>query len=370
MSGISGLLLCGNKEQVERARQRVRPSIMSIETTNLVENINSFSVMDSYKDYCFVALDKEQADILMDCVSEHMVLHYYLFDNTSYDHPCQQFFQSPPDHITELMFGMSHSECGITDDYLVARHCLKFSLPSLDLFLQFKSFQKICSQYGNCFSDVKDVVIELPYYIFNYDLSRFGSFVLSKLNYFKYVGDYHHYGETPEQKGLIRQFELFIKLFTKEKVLGGKIVQQSIILRSFYFVSFVAKTQWQAIKNEDKVWTKVHEETIEENKTNWRLLINVVRKFCPQAKVKVMVMPFNPLFRWFHKSEILYMKGLFYDIMKMTPDIKVVDNFNMYCNMFLFEDHCHLNRRGAKKYTKSLKKMMIKNSNEHINRRK
>lgn len=35
-------------------------------------------------------------------------------------------------------------------------------------------------------------------------------------------------------------------------------------------------------------------------------------------------------------------------------NLEVIDHFNHYLNPFMFDDHCHLSKRGAKVYTNYL----------------
>lgn len=96
---------------------------------------------------------------------------------------------------------------------------------------------------------------------------------------------------------------------------------------------------------------KKYPETISENIEIFRQLIDFIKNIFENSKIVVLVMPFNPLFRYTHKANCIKTKRIFYDVVEKY-DLKVIDDFNLYNSPFLFDDHCHMNVRGGLKYTK------------------
>lgn len=143
---------------------------------------------DNNADDIHIVADKEQFDILSSFnQTGFAILEYYLFKEVSKENILPSSISR---NVDTIILGMSHSQCGIDTETIDQGRILKLSKPSMDLFLQLNLLQRIKPIAIN--SNIKDIYIELPYYIFNYDLSRFNPFVYSKLIYFVEFDNYHH----------------------------------------------------------------------------------------------------------------------------------------------------------------------------------
>ncbi len=288
-----------------------------------------------------------------------MIVNFERFQKTTYDDPIGKF-ANDENHYTGLIFGMSHSQCAIDEAALSDERYCSLAAPSLDIFLHLNFMKVLADRHPEELRAVKRVIIEVPYYIFNYDLSRFGSFVYTKLKYFEIVGDYHNFGKTPEQKSRIDEFRRFMMLFDKENDDIISDVQHSRLKR-------VAKkwyNKYRVATNKDKVWRVIYEETVQQNVQYWNEFLDLLKSSCPHAKISVLIMPFNPIFRFFHFRQIKAMKHIFLDALG-KGDYQVVDHFSSISRDCYFDDHCHLSTNGAAKYMGILKKSEVLFRNEN-----
>ena len=246
--------------------------------------------------------------------------------------------------------GMSHSQCAITPEDLDDNNYCMLSSPSFDMFCHLNFAKKLAELYPNELLNIEHVIIELPYYIFNYDLSKFGAFVYTKLKYFDIIDNYHHFGKTLEQKKLISEFERFKAIFGRENS-EKKFVKQrnpiKQILKKIYNMYCIAT-------NNDKVWNKIYRDTIQENRDLWHDLLKLLGETCPKAKISVLVMPFNPIFRYSHINSINRMKTVFLESLG-EGGFRIIDHFARLNRTCYFDDHCHLNKKGASKYMTIIK---------------
>ena len=115
--------------------------------------------------------------------------------------------------------------------------------------------------------------------------------------------------------------------------------------------------KYRIATNSDKVWHSVYEETVEENIEHWNCLKELISAYCPSAKITVLIMPFNPIFRLFHRRQIKFMRQRFLSALG-KGNFQICDHFALFKRDRYFDDHCHLNERGAHRYTTFLKKIL------------
>ena len=107
------------------------------------------------------------------------------------------------------------------------------------------------------------------------------------------------------------------------------------------------------IKKKDNVWNKTYDDTICENEKLFEVLIAFLKEKYAHLKIEVLVMPFNPIFRISNRKQIEKSKKTFYLVMKKL-NVDVIDHFSEIKTSIYFDDHCHLNSKGARRYTKYL----------------
>lgn len=338
------IYLYGNDTQISEITLRLLPEL-KYQAYNLKV---SLKIPEVNTDDIHIVADKEQFDILSSTKQTgYTILEYYLFKEVS---SAKIRPSSVCNNISTIILGMSHSQCGIDTGTIDQGRVLKLSKPSMDLFLQLNLLNSIDSIVDK--DNIKEIYFELPYYIFNYDLSRFKPFVYSKLNYFYEFDNFHHLQDDSSFGGIKYQYELYMKLFAQN--VSSKVVsKRSKITRIIQYLRYKYKSTIDIINNRDAVWCKTYNQTIVENTELFRQILVYFQDKYPKAKITILVMPFNPLFRFTHRNSIRKTKTIFYEIMKMN-NLEVIDHFNHYLNPFMFDDHCHLSKKGAKVYTNYL----------------
>lgn len=348
------VVICGSSAQIERIKRCLRTDVQICGCCDAAKG--DIAGADSFpKDVIFIA-DGEQATILEGKgIPAERTIRYDWFPQTYFDDPISDFSND----YNALILGMSHSQCAISADGLSELsggeyNYFKESAPSLDLFLHKKFFEKLVNEQAEAVRNLKRVIIEIPYYIFNYDLSLFGDFAFTKLNYFELVGDYHHLPEKVEAKSKIDTFRQYWNVCEKaiyEQPQPRKLPGYLVPLKRIYHI-------YKAIRNKDKVWDKQYEKTIQENKRLWNELLMLLNQSCPNAEIIVLVMPFNPAFRNSHKVQVAQSKKAFYSCLGDLGKIRLIDEFDYIRKPSLFQDHCHLNEHGGRIYTEHFAEML------------
>lgn len=341
------VFICGTEQQVARIKECLKEKIKICGCADLKENVASFPSLD--KSVFFIADDTQNLSLAAHGISTDRILRYDLFPQTYFDNPIEGFSQNS----NALIIGMSHSQCALDTELMSNASAGKYqyfkeSAPSLDLFLHEKLFEKMEEHNSSALRGLQRVIIEIPYYIFNYDLSLFGDFSYTKLNYFESAGNYHHLWEKDSAKAMIEMFHLYWSTFNQSYYTAPP----SRILPPYLIPAKKAYHIYKAIRNADKVWYREYEETIRENTSIWNILLTKIKQCCPRAEITILVMPFNPAFRLSHKKQIKQSKRTFYSC--LGHDVRVIDDFDYIKNPSLFQDHCHMNEKGGSQYSKHL----------------
>lgn len=347
------VFICSNKEQYDEIISRINDDIRCVCWNDLLQKAEQkIDQIVEDGDVLYIAADERQLEALLKLgIRRDRICVYSFFRDTTFSNPMEGIFTQ---NSNGLILGMSHAQCGIDEKLLKNADYFKVASPSMDAFLHLKYYEKISEDYPEETKQIKSIIIELPYYVFNYDLSRFGKFLYTKLNYFKIIGNFHHFGETVEQKVIIRDFYRFLQIF-KEQPKITVDSKKSNLLRCF------AKkiiNGYRIATLHDKVWFSSYPKTIQENKKYLSDLIKLIKTHSPDAKISVLVMPFNPIFRKTHIKVCNKWKILFYTFFEEL-NIKIIDTFNSVSSSLDFNDHCHLNSKGREKYSKHLATMLI-----------
>ena len=284
-------------------------------------------------------------------VSDKQVLDYTMFGNLTFTNPILGF----SNRHDAILFGMSHSECGINENILEGFTYYKESAPSLDLFLHLNFLSLLYAKHSEEMKKIRRFVFELPYYIFNYDLSKFGDFTLSKLNYFDCIQNYHHLVERSDYSNIMYKYNMY-----KEIMIDGVLApsqstmnRESIIKRTYHNIY----NSIQIINNHDKVWERVYPDTIAENKEHWDTIVKKIESKSPAAEIILLIMPFNPLFKKMKEKSINIQKDIFYKNIGLDKD-HIFDDFYREIPYYWYDDHCHISKRKADRYTEIINRRL------------
>lgn len=341
------VIVCGSEKWTSMVNSEIKQGISAITTNNQEQLIRIIDKCDLH-DSIFIIEESWLPLLLEKGVPQTRMIYPSLFDKLDFANPIMSFSGV----YDSVLFGMSHAQCGIIENNLSISCIYKEAAPSLDLFLHWKYLKLLCKLHAGVVKKIQYYIFELPYYIFNYDLSRFGDFCYTKLNYFDQVDDYHHLGEKESQKKMIALYQHYKELFDSPVFYRkSEDINQndkaSLPRKAYRLVRNAIKI----IYNKDDVWYKYYNKTIDENKKIWDDIQYTIHENSPDAQIIVLIMPFNPLFRITHKAVIKKQREIFFQ--NLGHQI-IVDDFKWSHSYFDFKDHCHLKDELAEKYTKHL----------------
>lgn len=363
------IIICGIKDNVNDIISRLSDTCVVIGYCDISDKLQKFNFFDGKPyasvseyssqeyDYIVIAYKSSQSieAALCEC-SKHarqLVVYEWFKDATIGDIVGK--FNNSALQPNQLIFGMSHSEVDIQTHHFNDK-AFKFSLPSMDMFCHYSILNRIIKECPEKLSEVKSIVLEMPYYIFNYDLSRSVRSAKKRLMYFKSFGDYHNYGKSPEEIEIVKQFDVFLRVFACGNPKEYKNNTEGYEIKNGIKNKLISLIdQLNVRKENNRVWCKIHEATINENILLFENMVALIKDKIPEASVTVLVCPFNPLFVSKNKMHVVKTKDVFYEIVDKYG-LDVEDDFNLYKNPFHFRDHCHLKDKQARKYTDYLKR--------------
>lgn len=268
-----------------------------------------------------------------------------------------------------LVLGMSHAKDGIISECFDNK-LYNLAIPSIDLYyiskivnILIREKKVLTAQY---------IIIELPYYIFNWDISKSNK-AFEKFNLLHYFNDYHHFCEM-DGGNLFRKRILQTDDIMRDNILqfdfsasnnakniktdfSDNVRLSDMIISGFDMIkknnnkdNLVRRKK--ACQQKYGIWEKFHLDTINENKEIWRKIVHNIRRANPDIKIYIAVLPQNPYFIKLNKLSIDKMKKLFYKIIKMDNELMIIDNFILMKRFeIFFKDECHLDKFGAYMYS-------------------
>lgn len=315
---------------------------------NIVQQANIPNDKDNvfliaYYDDNLILLAKK--DLTSKGIEESKIVVYKEFKDTIRIDTLKEFGQTSC-AFDNFVFGMSHARSDILINSFLP-NTFSFASPSLDLFCHFYFLEYLIKNENAKLLNAKKIFLEIPYYIFDYDLSRHSSFVKTKLIYFYRLNNYHNFMNTI----CIKQFSLFYSLFI-DRGNGAESLQKSVSKKS----SSVLKNRFYHLvdmirirKKCDSVWKKEYESTALENKAFLKSFVNICK--ARGIELVVFVCPYNPIFRKSFNKTVNAKKNRFYNIINELEIKNVYDFFESINDHNLFLDHCHLNNQGASIFT-------------------
>lgn len=289
-------------------------------------------------------ISKAKAILLNKGVKEERIIVFSDYYSVDYCNPIDRIANNQYQLIDTLLLGMSHSQNGIFFSKLSTNLC-PFVAPSYDLFCYLMCLKKFLS-LKECKSDIKNIIIEMPYYFFNYDLSLQKQYVKKRMYYFDAFNNFHNVDVITK-----KQFEIFNAIFNIKPLIQNNTIEKNrdfFITKKTKLLKFSIKKKVNDIFHIDNVWKINYETTIEENKEIFDSIIKLIKKEWPNAKIQILILPMSPSFRRNHKKIIKRNKKVFYSILDGYDFITIKDCFNYKIKEKMFIDHCHLFYNGKK----------------------
>lgn len=247
---------------------------------------------------------------------------------------------------------MSYAYRGI-DTNLFHDPVFNFAFTSNDLFFQYHLLNKMIrlKQIGK----IRWCILDLPYYIFNWDRSMSLSMPMCMNAYAMLEGEenqFHHL----EDENIITQYYTYENMF-KEK----RTFNRSVTHVGEYEIRNVS-TNAQNMKVSD-IWNLTHKTTIRENIGYFKEILRLPYQINGDIKIYVVVFPQNPLFYKQFESIWQKAKAVFYDTLASVSqdEFEIWDYFCFYDKESnYFYDEGHLNAAGRKNFTLELVERMEK----------
>ncbi len=259
--------------------------------------------------------------------------------------------------VETLIFGMSHAQRSI-DSFALGKHTYNLASGSMDLYYFLRLLQRM---HGTgVLRRVRNVLFDIPYYYFNYDLSKCKYTFRQRTKMYRQINDYHNFVENDDEQYWILNHDILERIHKREfkEYIPVKIrylrseYKKSIVIRSANEGKKWSEEELLEIRNNiSHVWSIYYDDTIEENISLWNQFKQIIKTY-PQIRMRVIVMPFMKEFRISHMAEIEKMKSVFYN--NIGSEVEVIDYFNLLENNEFFVDHCHMNDYGSRMFMKRL----------------
>lgn len=340
-------------------------------------------------DYILLALQEDSLIALVTQRMKHLmvpdekILIYKYYENNIYDKSLidVDYYLHSAEQYEGIIIGMSHTKNGIRTECFENK-LLKLGVPSIDLYYMKKLIEILAATKR--LSHCSYIIIEFPYYFFNWDISKADRKGYERYSLMHYFDEYHHFTDTEALREYVHKMQI-MNTIMKEKLLtycsldeGDCLAAQRDktseshhcimfnIIKAFYHCMILESKErrsWkrQACEREYGIWQNVHGKTINENKKIWEDIVNLIKKETTSAKIFIAVFPHNPYFISCHSYFVRRMRHIFYKIIEENGGVTVIDHFTYFKGRpFYFLDECHLNDFGAYIYSTYLRRELKK----------
>lgn len=358
----------------DNVAEKLKEVLSEVHEVTVIQQISSVT---SEYDYVIIATyDVQQSAEIFEMlvgkgIPSDVILEYCNFEKYPVKSAMELFLENGiSSKSSRYVLGMSHAFGGISE-YMLAGKVYKLAAPSMDLYYHQKVLHELFSRVDA--RTINQIILELPYYIFNYDVSLCKKTFPQRMNFYYFFSDYHHYGEDMEGQHQIAMFEKLNRLFpippyrTIEEIQMGKARNSAIRKQYRKMRCAVNKKRehlWtekeceEAIKFKPHVWYQERNMTIKENLLIWEQMKKELDSHTGMDW-KVVVFPFAPIFIENHREAIWRMRAMFYDNIQL-PQEKIIDCFEYYEDKpEYFSDICHLNEKGCYEFSKVFDKLVM-----------
>lgn len=252
-----------------------------------------------------------------------------------------------------LLIGMSYSELGVDVNRLSG--CIyNLAAGALDLFYNKLMTESLFSM-GKIIEQSRYFIFEMPYFIFNYDLSLCDHGLFQHtMNYISFWERWHHFREKESNKEFLRGFPVFQDMFLRDSqgnssmILNCRAMSEMRILEEGNGDNVVSHT----IK-------KNHIATVEENRDLFQQIIKMLKEKAPHIQTIILICPQPSFIRNLYEKYPLQ-KQIFWQEMRRAqeayPDLIILDEQELFTGRdeYFADKYGHLNRSGCDKFTEFL----------------
>lgn len=248
-----------------------------------------------------------------------------------------------------LCMGMSLSRNAVLTHFLTKKF-YKLSYYGADLHYQYKNMQLLMERSLAHISSLKYLILELPYFIFNWDLSQ-GTYTFAKrIPLLEFFHDYHNMKFSGENLDLIKEFQIVKDMF-KESRQGNR----SCVSNNFEYFGDSGFTYYETpFYSLENITHKIYPERIKENTVLLERILDGFTSVNANIKVLVFITPQLQCCFCDISEEYEEMKTIYYSVInrvKDSYDIKILDYTKELQQKSLYFDPIHLNGKGALKFS-------------------
>ena len=320
-------------------------------------------ILNENWDYLIVLSDKEQVQKeIQEKVNKlsggggknkRVVLPVYLYQKNLWYAP--DIFQSKlqefsSQYTTGLICGLSYSLYGIDESELPGIN-LNFSWHGMDLYYISKFLKKVLVD-----SKVQKLILVIPYYYFNYDMSSsLYQFKSGQIHACRGARDWHNAEEATDE---IYNYQI------NERLFGTRLWEILDNKWKPYCGKMERKTDNQQQYELGSMWKITHESTIIENVEIMKEILMLCRK--NHIEMNVVVPPL--LTSCLYEGEIQYFEktkrkwNTIMNSLKQQYSINIYDFCDIYTGCFeMFFDYEHLNEIGKENFTNIIRRKIYMN---------
>ncbi len=258
--------------------------------------------------------------------------------------------------VEGLILGMSYAYYGILT-YELSKRFFKLAHFSGDLFFHFKNLEYININTKSLKENINYIVFEMPYYVFNWDLSKAKNTVRSRMALLERFEDYHNYGKDKKEQWYIEEYKILKDMFSQKLRYNASVSSNNYENR--FPVGIVE--QEHPFYQLEHIWTRIHHDTIKENNAIFNNILEMLYKANPSIKIVVFIPPFFNKLLVNQMEDIEAMKKIFYDCMDNLQkkfEITMIDCNNWLQEKEYYMDIHHLNPLGAYSFSNLLNKKL------------
>lgn len=263
----------------------------------------------------------------------------------------QRFVSFP--QFEGCLVGMSYAESGI-DVNLLSGYIYNFAHSAFDLFYRKLLIQSLLENEKGI-ENIRYIIIELPYYIFNFDLSLCDNGIFqSAINYISYWKNYHHFIEKEDNINFVKGFSVYQDMFIKDHLGNSSMVANGRVMTDKQYVD--GKIECTDISHTIR---KKHQSTIEENKYIFHQILQMIKEKNPYIKLVILVCPQPSVIRKLYDNYPLQ-KEIFWNEMKQAQekyfDLVILDEHELFTghDEYFLDIDGHLNSKGCDIFTRFL----------------
>lgn len=348
-----------SKIVTEAIRENVEIIGYTSSYNNLKQKFNCYINLEDLKDvdYDYLIIASQFVDEILKkiegIVEKNKIIKYFFYHNTNSKY---MEFKENIEYYDTVVMGMSYAEKGFNYKYINEK-LYNMANSSEDIYYTSELLSLIIKNNKN---NIKNLILDLPYYFMNYDMSQTNNMIKRGTNYINILQDSHNYNLF---KFDINEYKIVNILFNKDKIEKNIISRKDILLHDREFkinTDILTKEEFEKgkyIEQYEKYYNRVYPKTKVENLAKLNKIVNM----CKEQGIRLIITVMPSLLK--NNGDIIKKsKKEFYEIiseLKEKYEIEIYDFFaDNDFNRGDFYDYTHLNYYGSRKLSIKIKEIL------------